>query len=320
MSWSATAAFYDQLRRYVQAGFSIGQALEQLSDEAQGPYKIWAGDWARACLGGEALAPQLPDQYPLAKALIYAGEKSGHLPEACERISAFYQLCHEQKRSLIARSLYPVFLIHFATIVPVGAFSMAGFLPPWAAAVGPTLFWLTVIIIFVAYKLLKDNATFHRWCLKFPIGVVNGPLQGTMLCHVWESCCQAGLQYPEALRQGAQVSGNKYIQAILEKGATEIEQSNGVQFADVVQRLPLHKSTRDLCESGERSGTLEDALRRAGGFEKERFESALKWATKIINGTIYGIAMLVAVIVILSAASGYVGFLDGIKGPLGFFL
>ena len=317
MSWSATAAFYDQLRRYLQAGISMGDALAHLAGEAPGPYRDWAAQWSTACLNGEPLAAQLPEQYPLAKALIYAGEKSGHLPEACERISAFYLLCHQQKRQLIGRSLYPVFLVHFATIVPVGAFSMAGFLPPWAAAVGPSLFWLTVLILFAAYTLLKYNATFHHWCLKFPIGVVNRPLQGTMLCHVWESCCQAGLQYPEALRQGAQVSGNKFIQDILVKGAEEIEQENRIQFADVVRRLPLHKTTLDLCDSGERSGTLEDALRRAGGFEQERFESALKWATKIINGIIYGIAMLVAVIVILSAASGYIGFLEGIKGPLG---
>lgn len=317
MTWAATAQFYDSFRRMLQAGFSIPEALERSTDETKGPYKIWAAQWAVACRNGEPLAEQLPDAYPLAKALVSAGERSGQLPELCKNITAYYELCVQQKRNMIGRSLYPIFLIHFATIVPVGAFSISGALPAWAPLLGPILFWATVLLGFALYRGLRNTALFHAWCLKFPIGTVSLPMNTTMICKVLEACLIAGMQYPEAFRQAAAVTGNMHLKNALEKGAASIESSDADNFTSVMKSMPLHKHVLDMCASGEKSGTLEESLARAGTLESERFESALKWAIKIINGTIYTIAIIVAVIVIFSAFSSYIGVLNGIKGPLG---
>ncbi len=307
MTWAATAQFYDNLRRLLHAGFTMGEALERTADGSRGPYKEWAQQWALGCKAGKTLGEQLPERYALAKALISAGEQSGRLPELCKTISNYYQQCSDTKRVVIAKSIYPVFLIHFATIVPVAAFSYAGFFPSWAAAVGPTLFWLLVISIFVFIKVTKNTDLLHRLLLMWPFSILLQPLVTYLLCLVLEACVSAGMQYPGALRESAQVMPNRILKACLLDGADLVERQQLDSCSAALARLPLNKNVLDLCANGERSGAFEDALSRCARMEKERFDMALNWAAKLLNATIYGAAMAVAVYVIFTAASSYVG-------------
>ncbi len=317
MSWIATAQFYDNLRRLLLAGMTMSEALDSSASTSRGPYKAWATQWAQHCQNGDALGPQLPEAYPVAKALITAGEGSGRMPELCKTISDFYEQCHQTRMEMIGKSIYPIFLFHFATIVPIGVFSYMGAMPPWAAAVGPSVFWGTALLLFIFYKLNKNSTWFHQLLLAPPFGLVIKPFATYMMCLVLEACVNAGMKYPESLRETAKSTPNLVMRNLLNEGADLIEAEKLSSCAAAVGRLPIHKTVKDLCENGERSGKLEESLQRCIVFERERYNSALKWAAKTVNAIIYTIAIIVAVIVIIAGFGAYVGMLNSIKSPLG---
>lgn len=312
MSWAATAHFYDQLRRFLHAGLTLSEALEQTADSARGAYRVQARVWAAACRDGAALGPQLPETYPIAKALISAGEQSGRLPELCRSISDYYQRCHAVRNEIISRSLYPVFLFHVATVLPIAVFSYMDALPDWAAFVGPAVFWGLFLCGWLVYRSQRQALWFHRLLLRLPARLVSIPLLSYMLCLVLEACLQAGMKYPDALRQVAVSQPNLVFRERLQQGAAMIEREELHSCSDALARLPLRSSTLDLCRSGERSGAFEDALQRCAAIEQERYQSALRWAAKTINGIIYGIAVCVAVAVIFAAANAYVSKLNSL--------
>jgi type II secretory pathway component PulF len=134
---------------------------------------------------------------------------------------------------------------------------------------------------------------------------------------VLEACIAAGMKYPESLRQVAEAIPNQILRRTLREGADMIEREELHSCSAALARLPLQKTTLDLCQSGEHSGAFEDALRRCVVFEQERFQRALHWAAKTINAIVYGIAIMVAVIVIFAAMYAYVSKINSITSRLG---
>ena len=66
-------------------------------------------DLAQAIQRGDALSDQLRryGESDLAVALIAAGEKSGHLPEMCERLVDYYENAIKTRNTIIGKAIYP---------------------------------------------------------------------------------------------------------------------------------------------------------------------------------------------------------------------
>ena len=64
---------------------------------------------------------------------------------------------------------------------------------------------------------------------------------------------------------------------------------------------------------GEQSGKLEQELNIAAIEQLEIFESRTTWAVKLLNGFVYGFAVLVVAAVIISMMLGYISLIQSLR-------
>ncbi|MEK7865128.1 MAG: type II secretion system F family protein, partial [Planctomycetota bacterium] len=119
LALSDRIAFYEELRRMVNAGFVLSQAFRTLREkrgtrELSGLYQTLE----TSCAAGRPLAEgmaQIPwDFCALEIHLVRAGEGSGRLEETLKSLADYYRRRQELVRRIQSALLYPIFLIHVA--------------------------------------------------------------------------------------------------------------------------------------------------------------------------------------------------------------
>lgn len=115
-------AFYEELRRLVNAGFVLSQAFKTLRERraTQGLAGLYR-TLEESCAAGKPLADgmaEMPwDFGALEVHLIRAAEGSGRLEETLKTLADYYRRRQELVRRIQSALLYPIFLIHIAIFV-----------------------------------------------------------------------------------------------------------------------------------------------------------------------------------------------------------
>jgi len=115
-------AFYEELRRLVNAGFVLSQAFRTLREKraATGLSELYQ-TLEVSCASGRPLADgmaQIPwDFGALEVHLVRAGEGSGRLEETLKSLAGYFRRRQELIRRIQSALLYPIFLTHVAIFV-----------------------------------------------------------------------------------------------------------------------------------------------------------------------------------------------------------
>ncbi|RFC49319.1 MAG: Type II secretory pathway, component PulF/Type II secretory pathway, component PulF [Verrucomicrobia bacterium] len=115
---------YAELAKLVAAGFGIDKSTELLSQQM--PHGQIAG-FARGIRDGlrcgfsfaDSVAQAKPTPSGLEVSILRATESGGVLPEGLRYLRDEYQAAWKLWQSVLGRLAYPVFLLHFAALVPV---------------------------------------------------------------------------------------------------------------------------------------------------------------------------------------------------------
>ncbi len=313
MSWFRTATFHEQLRVMLQAGLPIAESVRQSGMTAGGFYAAQAPSWASALSNGQALSDVMCSAgcAPFDVALIQAGEKSGHLPELCADIASHYRHAISLRNLVIGRLIYPVFLIHIALIA--AAFPpvfMQGKSALYLIA-GPIGLWLLLSASWLVWHILPNGAK-ARIALGKGIGFVVWPLIASNICSVLRAALKAGMLAPDALELAAGACGNRVVGDRLRQAGGQVRHG---QLADVTAALTvsgLPVLVLDLCRSGEKAGSLDDNLGQATSVMRESFRLRSEWLARVACGVIYGGAMILAVVVVISFWMGYLGMINDV--------
>lgn len=122
LALSDRIAFYEELRRMVNAGFVLSQAFKTLRDK-RGTSGLWDlyQTLETSCAAGHPLAEgmaQIPWTFgALEVHLVRAGEGSGRLEETLKSLAEYYRRRQELVRRIQSALLYPIFLVHVAIFV-----------------------------------------------------------------------------------------------------------------------------------------------------------------------------------------------------------
>lgn len=308
MSWSSAAGFYHQLGVMLRAGLTISQAVEAAGRAGGGHHAERSKAWSAGCTAGRSLAEQLAEdgEEPLAHALVLAGERSGHLPELVEEIAQFNEHRMALRRLLIGRLVYPVVLIHVALAVPgVPSAWRDGSL--WPILVGPLSLWGIAAVCWVLLLLSHRSGLGARLALLPGIRFLVAPLIAANTCLVLHATCKAGMLFHEGLEMAAGSCGNRAMAIRLQHAAREMINGRINSLAEALSACRMPPTVLQLVEAGEISGALESNLQRAGNYSREQFRERTTWATRIVSGTVYAIAMLLAAWTVLSMYSGMLG-------------
>lgn len=300
MAWQHSIHFYEQLGRLVTGGLSIEESLGILQG-AGGPYRNWAPHLQRACGAGQPLHEGLTScgERPFIVALIAAGENSSRLPDCCRAIVSFYSQAQEMRRSIIARSLYPLLLIHLAMILPCGVLSILGHAAWWSILIGPLLLWSLALGCWLLMHILGKGETLSALALRWPLQLLSQPFITHIGGQVLHHCLSAGMLASEALRHASSSCGNRIMGHRLHQAAANIEAGSCPDLTQALSQAGWTQEYVDMVAIGERSGDLDGSLQRLVALSGERFRIRLAILTRSLTAAIYITAVIITIIAIL---------------------
>jgi type IV pilus assembly protein PilC len=311
VSWTSSAAFYEQMHRLLAAGMTAAQAVASAAPGCGRPYSDWADDLRRACDGGTALSQALAaaGEHPLAVALIRAGEGNGKVPMMCSRLTAWFDHLRRVRGMVIARSLYPVLLIHLALVVPAIPAVVAGD-PAWWLLAGPAGLWLALATLAATwFGLRRLGLTEQIWDLA-PLRALVLPLVAGNTCLVMQGTTAAGMFHDQGLDLAADACGVESWRQRLRASGQRLRRGDDNRLADALAGIGFTRPVVQLLATGEDSGSLEEALGRCATLERERFETRLLWTARVVMGAVYALAMLLVALVVIRFWMGYLSAIE----------
>ncbi|WP_349609757.1 MULTISPECIES: type II secretion system inner membrane protein GspF [Cupriavidus] len=332
LSTQEQALFTRQLASLIVAGLPLDEALGALADQAERPYvhELLAGIRAEV-MGGSSLSVALaqhPRDFPdIYRALVSAGEHSGHLGLVLERLAGYIE-----SRNTLASKIRLAFT--YPAIVTVVAFAIVIFLlsyvVPQVVSVFantkqklPTLtiimlalsdfvrnwWWAALAVIAVAVfairSLLKQPAVrleWDRWLLTAPLlgklirGYNTARFAGTLAILV-----SAGVPILRSLQAAGETLTNEALRANVEDANTRVREGASLARALAAQNqfppVLVH-----LIRSGEATGNLPVMLDRAAQGEAQELERRTLFLTSLLEPLLIltmGVVVLLIVLAVL---------------------
>ena len=241
---------------------------------------------------GQSMAQAL-NEHPkvfnnLYRALINAGEKSGHLDKVLERLADYTESRQIAQQQLKSAMTYPIMLMIVAVLV-IGA--LMTFVVPKLISIFentntelPALtialikssnfmstYWLhsfgvIILAILMARRWLSDKnrrRTAHKWILRIPlVGEMVRGLETARFASTLSILTQSGVPLVEALRIAQAVFNNIVLQEIAHSVSVEVSEGGSLYRAlDSSNEFP--PMMVQMIASGESSGKLENMLERS---------------------------------------------------------
>ncbi|MBA3686126.1 MAG: type II secretion system F family protein [Planctomycetes bacterium] len=317
MFWSAPIAFYHQLALMTRAGMTLGQALDYARGVTTGWYREHAGAWAAGCQGGTALAPQLRDagEDHLPVALIEAGERSGRLPEMCAEISSFYEHQRALVTMALGKLLYPLLLAHVALIMP-GIINWFLHGSVRRLIIGPAILWAVLATALIAWLVLRRTTVPGKIALLPLVRSITLPLVAANTCLVVRGGLAAGMLYHQALDLAAPACGNRVFADRLRRVSDDLARGRLPGLTPALAAAGMPRVVVELLSTAEHAGALEESLGRCAALQREAFRERTAWATRILCGLFYALAIVLAVVTIVSMYGAYLGQVSELAGEM----
>lgn len=328
---SAAIDFFTlELATLLDAGLPLGQALTTLADTSEDPAmaeRIRIIN--RAVHNGKSLSQALDESGPEFNRfycnMVAAGESSGALNLALQRLAEFRQRRRETRQELLSALLYPAILVVLALVavavllgfvVPqfTQMFADAGrelpLLTRMVAAAGELVaHWWWALLMGLgggAFWLYRDwhsvagRSRWDRWLAQLPfVGSIIQKLQAARFARTLATLLENGVPLVNALNIAKEIVSNVYIAQGLAQVAQRVREGAGLSrpLADS-QALPT--LAIKLIGIGESSGKLEYMLAQVADILENDVRIALKRLFTLAEPVIIITIALMITVIILS--------------------
>lgn len=313
ISASDLALLTRQLATLVESALPIEEALLAVAEQSEKPRQKNMMMAVRSkVVEGHSLADSM-GEFPyvfddLYRAMVAAGEKSGHLDTVLERL-ADYTEQRQQTRSQITQALiYPSLMLMFAmgiilllltVVVPkiVGQFDTMGQDLPaitqflinistWLQDYGLYLLVaIMVLIVSVQRLLLQPNIRkrYHRVLLQVPlIGKVTRGLNTARFARTLSILSASAVPLLESMRIAGDVLENLHIKQQISDAAVNVKEGSSLRAAlgntKMFPPMMMH-----MIASGEKSGELQQMLSRAADNQDREFSALVGVSLKVFE-------------------------------------
>ncbi|WP_416306899.1 type II secretion system inner membrane protein GspF [Neptunicella sp. SCSIO 80796] len=329
ISASDLALLTRQLSTLIEASLPIEEALLAVAEQSEKPrHKNMMMAVRAKVVEGHSMAdamgefPHIFDQ--LFRAMVAAGEKSGHLDTVLTRL-ADYTENRQHIRSKVTQALiYPALMMTVALgivmllltyVVPqiVGQFDNLGQELPtitliliaiseWVQDYGLIALILIAVIFVGLQRLLQQplfKKRFHRGMLSVPIlGKVSKGLNTARYASTLSILSSSAVPLLEGMKISGEVLENVHIKELLGEASVKVKEGaslrNSLEQTRIFPPMMMH-----MIASGERSGELQSMLARAAQNQDREFEAQVGIALSIMGPVlILSMAAIVFFIVI----------------------
>ena len=293
---AATIAYYDNLRSLLNTDMAIDRAVTLAGERGAQPYRSWTSTISAACARGDHLAVGLHEagEDAFIVALIEAGETSSRLPEMCAEIVAIHRHALGLRNEIISRSIYPIILLHAATMIPALPPIFLGKASPLSLFYGPLVIWAVALGLVALQRLTRQSGLGARLIDAPGFKSLLEPFVLSNTLRVLAACGTAGLLWPDALQTAATACGNRVYAQRLRQAAEELRTQKRDNLPDALGSVTQNRVVLDLVDVGNVSGDLEQKLGAAANLQADTFQSRARWTTKTLLGILYGAALLMA--------------------------
>ncbi|RMH40572.1 MAG: type II secretion system protein GspF, partial [Gammaproteobacteria bacterium] len=283
-------------------------------------------------LEGHTLADALKD-FPqifdrLFRAMVAAGEKSGHLDTVLERLADYQERQAAIRTRIKMAMLYPAILLFIAMAVVTGLLiyvmpkivdqftSMGGELPVLTRAMMALSdvlvhhgWWIALLLVAVVVSVRRfigarpsRQKRWHQWLLVWPIvGRVSRGLNSARLARTLAITTSSGVPLLDGLNISAEVLSNLVMRDAVKEAAVRVREGSSLHraLAETGQFPPI---MLHMIASGERSGEIETMLMRVAEAQEREFENIIGVALGLMEPLVIvlmGVVVLLIVMAIL---------------------
>ncbi|WP_028024301.1 type II secretion system inner membrane protein GspF [Enterovibrio calviensis] len=319
-----------QLATLVQAAMPLEECIKAVAEQTEKPRlkNMLTGVRARV-VEGYTLSDSFGD-YPhvfdqLFRAMVAAGEKSGHLGPVLERLADYVENRQQVKNKLIQAMVYPIVLtvaaiaivaFLLATVVPdiVGQFLKTGaelpgitqvllaasdFVTQWG--------WLVLVVLvatFVLTKMMLRNPNrklgWDKNVLSMPvIGRVARGLNTSRFARTLSICTSSAIPLLDGMKVAADVMTNTWVKTKVLEASDRVREGTSLRVSLEKSKL-FPPMMLHMIASGERSGELEQMLTRAADNQDRDFESQVNIALGIFGPLLIIVMALIVLFIVVA--------------------
>ncbi|WP_422647884.1 type II secretion system inner membrane protein GspF [Cupriavidus sp. H18C1] len=330
LSTQELALFTRQLASLIVAGLPLDEALAALADQAERAYvhELLAGVRAEV-MGGSSLSVALmqhPRDFPdIYRALVSAGEHSGHLGLVLERLAGYIETRNTLTAKIRLAFTYPaivtvvafaivIFLLSYVVPQVVSVFANTKQKLPMLTVVMLALsdfvrqwWWAALIVLALAVMAIRAllrqpgvRLEWHRWLLTAPLaGKLIRGYNTARFASTLAILVSAGVPILRSLQAAGETLGNEALRANVEDATTRVREGSSLARALAAQNqfppVLVH-----LIRSGEATGNLPTMLERAAQGEAQELERRTLFLTSLLEPLLI-LAMGVVVLLIVLA-------------------
>lgn len=319
-----------QLATLVSAALPIEQALLAVAEQTDGArLKRMLMSVRSKVVEGYSLAEGMRD-FPaifdeLFCAMVAAGEKSGHLDEVLNRLADYTEQQQATKSQITQAAVYPLVL----TIVAMGVVGfLLAFVVPQVIEqfedIGQDLPLITQILIvisdfirdyglfllvgflvfYIVWKRLLQYEKFryrvHKQLLYFPFigGIVRG-VNTSRFARTLSILTASAVPLLEGLRITGSVLGNLRMREVVSEAADRVREGSSLRAALAPTKL-FPPMMLHMIASGEKSGELEQMLRRCADNQDNEFSATVNITLKVFEPLLIVVMAVVVLFIVLA--------------------
>lgn len=313
VSASDLALLTRQLATLVESALPIEEALLAVAEQCEKPrQKNMMMAIRSKVVEGHGLADAL-SEFPsvfdeLYRAMVAAGEKSGHLDTVLNRLADYTERRQQTRSQIIQAMIYPSLMMFFAlgivlllltVVVPkiVGQFDHMGQDLPtitqvlisvseWLQSYGLLLLGVLAILALVVQRVLQQKAMrlhYHKVLLSVPLlGKVSRGLNTARFARTLSILTASAVPLLEAMRISSDVLENQHIKNQVSEAAVNVKEGSSLRAAlDNTKMFP--PMMMHMIASGEKSGELQQMLARAADNQDREFEALVGVSLKVFE-------------------------------------
>ncbi|GAC27602.1 type II secretion system inner membrane protein GspF [Brumicola pallidula] len=313
ISASELALLTRQMATLIESALPIEEALLAVAEQCEKPrHKNMMMAVRSKVVEGHGFAEAL-SEFPyvfdnLFRAMVAAGEKSGHLDTVLNRLAQYTENREKTRNQIIQALVYPLIMMTVAVavvimllvqVVPtiVGQFDQMGQELPTITNVLITISnavqnygiyaaILFVLIIFLVAKLLtipRIRLKYDKKLLRMPfVGRLTRSTNTARFARTLSILTASAVPLLESMRIAGNVLENLHLKGAVKEAASKVKEGSSLRsaldHAKIFPPMMMH-----MIASGERSGELQQMLARAADNQDREFESTVSISLKIFE-------------------------------------